>query len=77
MGRIVEIVVGLNALGGIAVFLLGRRAASKIKNRIVGVPEKKIIVVDDEEVDITPAPEPERKRSGVIGRFRDDLERKL
>lgn len=76
MGRIVEIVVGLNALGGIAVFLLGRRAAWKIKNRIVG-PPKKTVVVDDQEVDVTPAPEPVVKRSGLVGRFRDDIERKF
>ncbi len=39
MGRIVEIVVGLNALGGIAVFLLGRRAAYKIKRKILRTPD--------------------------------------
>jgi len=41
MGRIVEILVGLNALGGIAAFLGFRYAGRKARDRILGQPEKK------------------------------------
>jgi hypothetical protein len=36
MGRIVEILVGLNALGGIAVFLGFRHVGRKARDRILG-----------------------------------------
>ena len=36
MGRIVEILVGLNALGGIAAFLGFRYAGRKVRDRILG-----------------------------------------
>lgn len=39
MGRIVEVLVGLNALGGIAAFLGFRYAGRKVRDRILGGKE--------------------------------------
>lgn len=41
MGRIVELLVGLNALGGIAAFLGFRYAGRKVRDRILGKPDIK------------------------------------
>lgn len=40
MGRIVEILIGLNALGGIATFLGLRYAGRKARDRVLGRKEK-------------------------------------
>ena len=36
MGRIIEVLVGLNALGGIAAFLGFRYAGRKVRDRVLG-----------------------------------------